>query len=205
MHPEIENLINMALADGEVTDKERGIILRKAESLGLDKDEVEMILDGRIVLHNKQTNITTKHVELLGIVDIEYYPFSEFRNGYTKNDIDDDIKVFENFIVNELKTEIEKIEFKLDDCDNSPDVDDTCLVRFFVRLPFVLDDLIENNKTKLEQFSECPWTDERNDSVNVEMIEYQKLFIKELSINKSISDWHRTKDTLIRLSEGFFL
>ena len=26
MHPEIENLINMALADGEVTEKERGII-----------------------------------------------------------------------------------------------------------------------------------------------------------------------------------
>lgn len=56
MNPEIENLINMALADGEVTDKERGIILRKAESLGLDKDEVEMILDGRIALYNKQAN-----------------------------------------------------------------------------------------------------------------------------------------------------
>ncbi len=53
MHPEIENLINMALADGEVTDKERAIILRKAESLGLDKDEIEMILDGRISLMNK--------------------------------------------------------------------------------------------------------------------------------------------------------
>ena len=33
MHPEIENLINMALADGEVTEKERGIILRKSETL----------------------------------------------------------------------------------------------------------------------------------------------------------------------------
>jgi hypothetical protein len=54
MHPEIENLINMALADGEVTEKERGIILRKAESLGIDKDEVEMILDGRIALMKKE-------------------------------------------------------------------------------------------------------------------------------------------------------
>jgi hypothetical protein len=33
MNPEIENLINMALADGEV-------ILRKADSLGLDRDEI---------------------------------------------------------------------------------------------------------------------------------------------------------------------
>lgn len=56
MNPEIENLINMALADGEVTEKERGIILRKAETLGIDKDEVEMILDGKIALHNKQAN-----------------------------------------------------------------------------------------------------------------------------------------------------
>jgi hypothetical protein len=54
MHPEIENLINIALADGEVTEKERAIILRKAESLGLDKDEVEMILDGKIALMKKE-------------------------------------------------------------------------------------------------------------------------------------------------------
>ena len=54
MHPEIENLINMALADGEVTEKERAIILRKAESLGIDKDEVEMILDGKIALMKKE-------------------------------------------------------------------------------------------------------------------------------------------------------
>lgn len=48
MHPEIENLINIALADGEVSEKERAIILRKAESLGIDKDEVEMILEGKL-------------------------------------------------------------------------------------------------------------------------------------------------------------
>ncbi|MCC6816969.1 MAG: hypothetical protein IT267_11200 [Saprospiraceae bacterium] len=58
MHPEIENLINMALANGEVTEKERGIILRKAETLGLDKDEIEMVLDGKIALLNKQNNIS---------------------------------------------------------------------------------------------------------------------------------------------------
>jgi hypothetical protein len=68
MHPEIEKLIDLALADGEVTEKERGIILRKAVSLGLDIDEVEMILDGRIALgknqnHNTQTSKTTSTKE----------------------------------------------------------------------------------------------------------------------------------------------
>jgi hypothetical protein len=58
MNPEIEYLINMALADGEVTEKERGIIKRKAESLGLDIDEVEMILDGKIALSQKENHST---------------------------------------------------------------------------------------------------------------------------------------------------
>lgn len=48
MHPEIEKLIDLAIDDGQITEKERGIILRKAEALGEDKDEVEMILEGKI-------------------------------------------------------------------------------------------------------------------------------------------------------------
>lgn len=62
MHPEIENLIDMALADGEVTGKERAIILRKADSLGEDKDEVEMILDGKIALLRKEQNSTQSNL-----------------------------------------------------------------------------------------------------------------------------------------------
>jgi hypothetical protein len=57
MHPEIENLINMALADDEVTEKERNIILKKAVALGLDQDEVGMILDGKIALMKKEANV----------------------------------------------------------------------------------------------------------------------------------------------------
>lgn len=56
MHQQIENLIDLALADGEVTEKERAIILRKAESLGEEIDEVEMILDGKIALLRKEQN-----------------------------------------------------------------------------------------------------------------------------------------------------
>ena len=48
MNPEIEKLIEMAFVDGQVTDKEREIILRKAEKVGLDVDEVEMYLEGFI-------------------------------------------------------------------------------------------------------------------------------------------------------------
>lgn len=54
MNQEILNLIEMAIADGVVSEKERSIILRKAGTLGEDKDEVEMILDGKLAIMKKQ-------------------------------------------------------------------------------------------------------------------------------------------------------
>ncbi len=54
MHPEIEKLIDLALADGQVTEKERNVILKKASELGVDADEVEMVLDGK--LHQLEAN-----------------------------------------------------------------------------------------------------------------------------------------------------
>ncbi len=41
-------LLNAALADGVLTDKERAILLKKATAQGLDPDEVEMIIEGRL-------------------------------------------------------------------------------------------------------------------------------------------------------------
>ncbi|MBR0268819.1 MAG: hypothetical protein IJQ48_02265 [Prevotella sp.] len=48
----LENLIDMALADGELTEKEKQILFKKAEANGIDLDEFEMVLDAR--LYEKQ-------------------------------------------------------------------------------------------------------------------------------------------------------
>ena len=53
MNPEIEKLIEFALADGVITDKEREVIRKKAEKLGEDPDEAEMILDAKLVMKDK--------------------------------------------------------------------------------------------------------------------------------------------------------
>lgn len=45
---QLEQLIEAALADGVITDKERQILLKKAESFGIDLDEFEMVLDARL-------------------------------------------------------------------------------------------------------------------------------------------------------------
>ncbi len=46
---QLENLIDAALADGVLTEKEKQILFKKAQALGVDLDEFEMVLDARLV------------------------------------------------------------------------------------------------------------------------------------------------------------
>ena len=48
-NPDLEALIDAALADGELTEKEKQILFKKAQSMGVDLDEFEMVLDARLV------------------------------------------------------------------------------------------------------------------------------------------------------------
>ena len=45
---EIEDLIQQYLTDGVLTDKERQVILNKAEKMGLDRDEIDLYLDAEV-------------------------------------------------------------------------------------------------------------------------------------------------------------
>ncbi len=56
MYPDdIERLIKYAIIDGKITENERSILVKKALSLGIDKDEFDMVLDARLFeLNNKQ-------------------------------------------------------------------------------------------------------------------------------------------------------
>lgn len=53
---ELENLIEFALADGELTDKEKHVLFKKAQSKGIDLDEFEMVLNARIYKMKQQQN-----------------------------------------------------------------------------------------------------------------------------------------------------
>lgn len=55
MHPEIEKLIDLALADGEISEKERNVIIKKASDFDINQDEVEMIIDAKKHLKEKDT------------------------------------------------------------------------------------------------------------------------------------------------------
>lgn len=45
----LEALISAALADGVLTEKEKQVLFKKAEAMGIDLDEFEMVLDSRLV------------------------------------------------------------------------------------------------------------------------------------------------------------
>lgn len=60
---ELEELIEGALADGVITDKERSVLHKKAEAEGVDPDELDMALDGRLAKKKSQIPIPPKPVE----------------------------------------------------------------------------------------------------------------------------------------------
>ncbi|MDX2361082.1 MAG: zinc ribbon domain-containing protein [Crocinitomicaceae bacterium] len=55
---DLEKLIKYALVDGNVSPKDREILVRKAVESGIDKDEFEMVLDARIYEFNENRQAT---------------------------------------------------------------------------------------------------------------------------------------------------
>lgn len=75
-NPELEGLIDAALADGELTEKEKQILFKKAQTLGVDLDEFEMVLDARLVKQKKaeQEKSTTSAPKSNKLGDVKKCP-----------------------------------------------------------------------------------------------------------------------------------
>jgi hypothetical protein len=57
---ELDQLIQEYLTDGVLTDKERQVILRKAEGMGLDRDEIDLYLDAQVQKIDQQTDAAVR-------------------------------------------------------------------------------------------------------------------------------------------------
>lgn len=57
---ELDQLIQEYLTDGVLTDKERAVILKKAEGLGLDRDEIDLYLDAQIQKIDQATDAAVR-------------------------------------------------------------------------------------------------------------------------------------------------
>ena len=58
MNIELEKLIDLAIADGIITDKKKQVLEKKREELGVDLDEFEMVLEAKLHQRN-QVNTQT--------------------------------------------------------------------------------------------------------------------------------------------------
>ena len=63
---EVEKLIEMALLDGELTERERQILLSKAEAMGINLAEFEMVLEAKLFEKNKRDNSTVVNPDKMG-------------------------------------------------------------------------------------------------------------------------------------------
>ena len=79
MNKELIKFIKLCLADGEISEKERKVIFRKAEELGVPIDECEIILQG-LVLNNAEVN--NKPVKTLAQQQMEIV-----NKSYTKEEV----------------------------------------------------------------------------------------------------------------------
>ena len=57
---ELDTLIQEYLTDGVLTDKERQVILRKAEGMGLDRDEIDLYLDAQVQKIDQATDAAVR-------------------------------------------------------------------------------------------------------------------------------------------------
>ena len=57
---QLEKLIEMALMDGELTEKEKQVLFKKAEAMGVDLDELEMVLEAKLYEKTQAMNQETE-------------------------------------------------------------------------------------------------------------------------------------------------
>lgn len=64
MNTELEKLLDFALVDGNLTDKKREILYRKANELGEDLDEFEMVLEAKLFQSQKISSSKPSTLEI---------------------------------------------------------------------------------------------------------------------------------------------
>ena len=176
---QIENLINLALADGELTEKEKQILFKKAEDAGIDLDEFEMVLDAR--LFEKQQSTKKEVAPIISAApksdkfgDIKKCPAcaSMIQSFQTKcSDCGHD---FQNVDAN---ISIQKLFKMLTDVENSRTESNSS---FFGKLQATLG-VSDVDKKKIEIISSFPIPNSKND-----MLEFLSLALPKSKIKKNL-------------------
>lgn len=113
----LKKLITLALNDGEISDREQELILKKASNLGIDEIEAEMVLEGMISDH--ENGIKTEKSEEINpdgyaIEDAELIMrTTKWVNRCSENNIETKVLEFPKLIADESKF-MKKLDGALD-------------------------------------------------------------------------------------------
>jgi acetolactate synthase regulatory subunit len=86
---QMEKLIDLALVDGELTEKKKQILFKRAEEKGIDLDEFEMVLDAKIfeLQNSNKRLISNKETDILSSIPKEEK--KEMIDDFTKEMFED--------------------------------------------------------------------------------------------------------------------
>ena len=140
------------------------------------------------------------------VIDICFYP-SDKNSNYTKNDILEDQRFLESFLIKKFDLVLEKFEiivdvFDIEEWDGIPDEDHQCFCRFYVNNKLSIEDFININKKTLQLFSSNPWEDKRTNSfgdfssINIDIAEYDSEYINELKKSWTLRDLHNLRSEI---------
>ena len=61
---QLDNLIQSIIADGQITEKERAVLHKRAEAEGVDVDEVDVYVDGLLNKDNQNDKRTVERFDI---------------------------------------------------------------------------------------------------------------------------------------------
>ena len=103
MNSELEKLIDLILEDGQITEKERSVIFKKAKESNFDIDELEILLNARL---QKQNKTKTRKCTNCGneLDSFNYKCICGHEYSANKNSINTVVSVFNNGMLSIQKT-----------------------------------------------------------------------------------------------------
>lgn len=115
---QLEQLIESALADGVLTDKEKKILLKRAQSKGMDPDEFEMVLEARLYKMNNDNKVVKAsasevidnslidYEKVKELADFYYYQYNSilyYKDGWKYENIERKSKSGKTVITNQYR------------------------------------------------------------------------------------------------------
>ena len=147
MNPQLINFIEICLADGVISDKEREVILRKSKELGIAEDECEIIIEGML---SKLKSVGKSENSSYIKIESSYIDFDEIEFALeTFKSVADEIS---SFVKNEksIMNQWFQNEFK-DFLKDFPFSGNKQLLMNLINIP--KKSLLSNNRTSIERIN----------------------------------------------------